>query len=208
MSLTMASSAWAACAIRADVLPLLGGEPGNERELRHADDRGHRRADLMAHVRQEVGLRLRGRFRFRFGGGQLPHQLRHALGVLRLAFVGQLPVGHVAPGGADQLILEQRDGSPRKPPIRSVAAAKTVLEVNQVRAQLELAGLARARVAIVRMDELEEGFGAQLRRRETQRARPRGAEPLEIAVEPGEAEQIERQGEEPIELLLRRGGAP
>src|SRR4029453_3726084 len=31
---------------------------------------------------------------------------------------------------------------------------------------------------------------------------PRGNEPLEISVEPGEAEQIERQREKPIELLF------
>ena len=39
-----------------DVVALLGVERGLERQVRHADDRVHRRADLMAHVGQEVGL--------------------------------------------------------------------------------------------------------------------------------------------------------
>ena len=44
----------------ADVVALLGGELGLEREVRQADDGVHRRADLVAHVREEHGLHLRG----------------------------------------------------------------------------------------------------------------------------------------------------
>ena len=44
----------------ADVVALLGVERRLEREVREADDGVHRRADFVAHVRQEHGLHLRG----------------------------------------------------------------------------------------------------------------------------------------------------
>ena len=38
-------------------VPLLGGQVAVEGELGHADDAVHRRADLVAHVREELALR-------------------------------------------------------------------------------------------------------------------------------------------------------
>ena len=129
-----------------DVFALFDGELRIERELRHADDRRHRRADLVAHVREEIGLGLRRRFRFRLGGAQLAHELRQLVGVLgfgvarliqfaRVGFellVGNLLVGHVPGHRVNQLVLEQRHGGPRQPAIRPVAAAIAVHEVDRM----------------------------------------------------------------------------
>jgi hypothetical protein len=53
----------------------------------------------------------------------------------------------------------------------------------RVRARRDPAGLTHGRLAIVRVDELDERPGAQLRVGESERARERGIEPREIAVE-------------------------
>ena len=44
------------------VLALLGGELGVERQLGHADDAVHRRADLVAHVGEKLALGVVRRF--------------------------------------------------------------------------------------------------------------------------------------------------
>ena len=58
-----------------EVLPLLGGELGVERQLRHADDAVQGRADLMAHVGQEFALRPGGGLGGLVGAHQLPLDL-------------------------------------------------------------------------------------------------------------------------------------
>jgi hypothetical protein len=55
----------------ADVVALLGVERRFEGEVREADDRVHRRADFVAHVREEHGFRLGGFLGFLLGGSQL-----------------------------------------------------------------------------------------------------------------------------------------
>ena len=52
----------------AEILALLRRQLGVERELGHADDAVHRRADLVAHVRQELALRAAPFFRLVLGG--------------------------------------------------------------------------------------------------------------------------------------------
>ena len=54
----------------ADVVALLGRELRLEGEVREADDGVHRRADLVAHVREEHGLHLRGFLGLLLGGDQ------------------------------------------------------------------------------------------------------------------------------------------
>ena len=60
------SSASALLAGRLDILPLLVRQLRVQQQGRHADDAVHRRADFMAHVRQEFGFRDGGFLRFWF----------------------------------------------------------------------------------------------------------------------------------------------
>ena len=75
MSLMTVSSASADDLTISQVLALLGGEVGVEHELGHADDAVHRRADLVAHVGQELALRAVGRLGGLLGGSQLRFSL-------------------------------------------------------------------------------------------------------------------------------------
>ena len=79
----------------------VGGQPGLEQQLGHADDAVHRRADLVAHLGQERALRVAGRL------GRLARQAQR--------FFAALALGDVARDGdaADTLVgvVEQgRDG--------------------------------------------------------------------------------------------------
>ena len=72
MSLMMASSEVPAFVDLADVVALLRGvSVGLERQMRQADDGVHRRADLVAHVREEHRLHFRGFFRLALRTGEL-----------------------------------------------------------------------------------------------------------------------------------------
>ena len=73
----------------ADVIPLFRSELRLEREMREADDRVHRRADLMGHVREEHRLHLGGFFRLLLRAFQLPGLGRELIG-LRLRLTEQL----------------------------------------------------------------------------------------------------------------------
>ena len=59
MSLTTVSRSSPSARDRAEVLALLGVEAGVGQQPAHADDRVHRRADLVAHVGEELALRPR-----------------------------------------------------------------------------------------------------------------------------------------------------
>ena len=83
----------------AQFFTLLGGQVCLLQELGHADDAVHRRANLVAHVRKELALRLIGLFRHPFGGGEL----RRALAHLAIEILGQRTQVAV-----EQLALEQR----------------------------------------------------------------------------------------------------
>ena len=66
---------------RAEIVPLRGRQRRPEREVRHADDRVHRRADLVAHVRQELAFRHRGLLGPPLRELELPDELGQALGI-------------------------------------------------------------------------------------------------------------------------------
>ena len=61
----------AAAADRAHVFALLGGQPGAGEDAGHANDGVHRRADLMAHVGQELALEPVGALRLFLGRARL-----------------------------------------------------------------------------------------------------------------------------------------
>ena len=79
--------------------PLLRGQLGVQDEVGHADDSVHRRADLMAHVRQELGLGVVGALGL---AGQLDRPPRRRLELVRalldLPFERRLGALHLLPG--------------------------------------------------------------------------------------------------------------
>ena len=83
----------------ADVVMLARAEARLERQVRHPDDGVHGRADLVAHVGQEVGFERCGFFRKLLGAAQF--------------LLGQLPVGNVH---------KRTDGAAR----RAISAGKTM----------------------------------------------------------------------------------
>ena len=56
---------------------------------------------------------------------------------------------------------------------------------------------------VVRVDELHVRTRQQIRFGVAENLLPRGVDPLEVAVEAGDAQQVERQGEETVQFLLR-----
>ncbi len=59
------------------------------------------------------------------------------------------------------------------------------------------------RLLVVRMDEIEERSGGQIVELVAEGRLPRGVELMEPSVEAGHDEQVRREGEEAIELVLR-----
>ena len=176
----------------------------------------HRRADLVAHVGEELRLRLRRLLRFRLGAVELAHQLCQARGIFafrracdlevarvrRELFVGDLRVGDVAGLRVDGSLLDVRHRRPGEPAVRSVGGPIAIVEPKDVVAAADPIRRLHRRLAIVRVHELEIRRGAELSRREPQDALPRRVETLEVAVETGDTEHVLRQHEEAIELLL------
>ncbi len=104
MSLMIAEQRRAGVVDLADVVALLGVERRLEGEVREADDGVHRRADLVAHVRQELALGLRGFLGLLLGQAQFRFQLLEIGDVLIDAIhVGRFSIGilHHVPHGMD-----------------------------------------------------------------------------------------------------------
>ena len=78
------------------VFALLARELGVQRQLRHPHDGVHGRADLVAHVGQEVALGAGGLLRPAFGPLQFLHQLGQARGVFLFRLPGRLQLLRVA----------------------------------------------------------------------------------------------------------------
>ena len=89
MSLMMPSSACAADLHLGQIVALPGVSSVFKRQMRHADDGVHRRADFMAHVGQEIALGLGRRFRRFLGNCQVDSS---ALGSARSFWVSSLLV--------------------------------------------------------------------------------------------------------------------
>ena len=173
---------------RRQVLALLAREPGVERELGHAEDRVHRRADLVAHVREELALgatrRLRRLLRLRQLGGRCD------------------ALGDVARGREDHAPMSCRRCAPREPTIAPVAALVAVLEVHRLHAGREATGLGDGRRAIVGVHEVEVRTRDELLARPAQHVLPGRVQPFEVPVVCGDAQHVAREREELLQLLL------
>ena len=191
-----------------------------DREIRHADDCRHRRPDLVAHVGQEFRLGVGGLLGLDLGPIELAHELREVRGVLGLglarlleiarvcreAIVGVPGVGDVARGGVDRPFVRVRHRRPRQPAVRAVGREVAILESQHRPACPDMVGDGHRRGAIVGVHALQVRRGTQFRDREAENALPRLIEPLEVPVEVRDAQQVAREREESIELLL--GAAP
>jgi hypothetical protein len=171
------------------VLPLLGGQGRVEQQLGHPDDGVHRGPDLVAHVGEEVALGPARRDR------GLPRQLQ----LLRHPPL----LGDVARHRVDETLPRHRRRPPREPAERAVLAQVAVLEEDGAGAARQRPCLGRRGVAVVRVDEVDVGPRHQLRRGEAECPLPGGVQPPERAVDPGDAQHVERCLEERGELRLR-----
>ena len=180
--------------------------------------RVERRANLVAHVGEERALGFGRLFGPSLRDLQLLDQLREARGlILELAlarlelarvarhrFFGGLPLGDVARGGVDDLLFRERRRRPHQPAQRAVLVKVAVLEVDDFLARsISFRASAIGRLAIVGMDEVHERPRQQLRFGVAQHPLPGGVDALEVAVESGDAQHVEREREEAVELFLR-----
>src|SRR5262249_4859112 len=96
------------------VLALLGREVGVQGQLRHTEDAIHRRADLVAHVRQELALRPAGCLRRHF---RLLQLTRYAL-----------LLGNISTRSEEETLAWEGRGIPVHPAIRAIPAAHAILK--------------------------------------------------------------------------------
>ena len=173
---------------RRQVLALHAPQRRVEQQLRHADHRVHRRADLVAHVGEEVAL----------GAARGLGRLARLLQLLR----GLLLLRHVAGDRVDQPLLDERRRLPRQPAVGAVRPAIAVLEQQRALAGRVALGFLGGGVAVVGMDELDVGPAHQLLERVAERFLPGGVQPAEVAVEARDAQHVARHLEERAELAL------
>ena len=202
---------------RRQVVTLFARQLGLQGQRRHAEDRVQRRPDLMTHVGEEGTLRFGRFFRTPLRQLELLDELREScrlvlelsLRRLELARVGGhrlfrgLALGDVASGRVEHLLLRVRRGCPEQPTYRAVFVEIAVFEVEHLLSGVQLLGFGNRGLAIVGMHEVHVRLRQQLRFAVAQDAVPRRIDAFEIAVESGDAQHVERQCEEPIELFLR-----
>ena len=182
------------------VLGLLRLERRLEQQVGEADDGVERRADLVAHVREKLALRVRG--------------LLGACARLDERGLGAPALGHVVRDGVDALAREIGRAVPQQPAVRAVLRLVAVLELHGVVALREPRGGAHRRLAVLGVHELEVRTRAQLVARPAEHALPRGVELEQPSVERRGRQAGERGLEEPLVLgprlerpALRLGGA-
>ena len=170
----------------------------------------------MAHVGQEVALRAGRLLGASLGDLELLDEMGKAgrVHLLRLPrrfdlpgiaaqlVLGSLAIGHVPRGRVDDLLLDRRACVPEEPPVRAVLAPVAVLVGNRLRAGRDLSRLGNRRRTVLRVDELEVRHREEFPSRVTQRPFPAKVQTLEVTVEPGDAQHVEREREESVALFL------
>ena len=115
-------------------------------------------------------------------------------------------VGHVARAGKDQAFFGDRGRPPSEPAPGLVGSAVAVFEVDDVETPCELLHRRERGLAVVRVDEFDECLAQQVLRAIAEDPGEGRVDVLEIAIETGDAEQVERQVEQPAEACLSRKG--
>ena len=168
------------------------------RDVERFDDEGdvrhHRREGIVDLVRNAAGQRAHRRKAIR----ERQLSLELALALLRLTepLLGERLLGDVARRRIDEPALAVADRPPFEPPVRPVPAAVAIDERAHVRTGPELLACGEGPLAVIGMDEIHRGDRHQLGRRPAERSRPRRVHALQIAVETGHAEAVERHLEE------------
>ena len=170
------------------IVALFLGEGGAERQVGHADDRVHRGPDLVAHVGEELALGDRRLLRPPLGALEL---------TLRLLRVCDIPRHRM-----NQAEILVGDGLPLEPLVAAVGTPIAIVELRQLHVVHDRGPRADRRLAIVGVDEVQPRLRQQLLSRYPQRALPCGIQADEIPVKVGDAQQVPRQREEPVQFLL------
>ena len=156
-----------------------------EQQLGHAQHAVERGADLVAHVGHELGLQPGGRQRL--------------LAALAQTLFHLAALGDIARGGVDVAVVEH-GGAPEQPAVGAIAAAVAVLE----REHLAAAGLAAERLLgggdVIGMDEVHVRAAGELLARVAEDRLERRIDAHEVTVGVGDRHQVERQGEEAVDL--------
>ena len=119
-----------------------------------------------------------------------------------------LAPGDVAGGGVDRVLFHDRDGLPLQPDLRAVLAEITVLEVGGPHAPAKLLQSANGLHPIFGVDELDKPPGQQLLVGIAERLLESRIYALEVPVQARDAEQIRRELEQTIPLLLGQPAFP
>jgi len=101
--------------------------------------------------------------------------------------------------------VRQRARVQLEPAYRAVDADEAALESDDVLAGGQMGERVASALHVVRMHELQERPRHELLARVAQHALERRVQPLEVAVEAGDAEQVGREIEELAQLVIRRG---
>ena len=142
----------------------------------------------MAHVGEEFAL----------GGRRL---LGPPLGDLELP-LRLFSVGDVARDRMNQAEVLVGDGLPLEPLVRAVGTPIAILEGRQLRVVHDRGLRANRGLTIVGVDEVQPRLREQLFARDAQRALPCRVQADKVPVEIGDAQQVQRQREEPVQLLF------
>src|SRR5262249_42034735 len=113
-----------------------------------------------------------------------------------------LLLGHVASNAIDEPLLGRGNDRPENPVIRSLNGTVAIGEVHQVLARRRYSKGRRARgLHIIGMEKANVWPGKQLFLRIAELLFPRTVDPLQIAVEAGDAKQVNGKIEEVLKFL-------
>ena len=102
----------------------------------------------------------------------------------------------------NQPLSDQGGVGPEKPSVRSILAAITIFERDRAGSGRELCGFGDRCRFVLRVDEIDRRRGQQLILGVAESPFPGGIYPHEVPLEGRDAEHIERECEEAVQLLL------
>jgi hypothetical protein len=190
-----------------------GQPPGVAVLVEHVDhapvgESGHGQVDELGQRLSEIEGRGQGHARFGQEGGAALGGLR---GRARRLLADELdplllrvaPLGEVAGKDVDETLRREGSGRPAQPAVAPGLGGEAVLEIGDGRARAQGLELVAGGLAVVGVDELQEGLRGQLLVAEPEGALPARVELLEGAGEVRDGEHVEGEGEESVPLRLR-----